>query len=80
MPSPATAPKTCSHKSMHKVSVQQAVPFNLGYTFESDCKCTNPIEQYIQGIDPQDGSITNWTITKIELSLKVLQRFVCLFV
>ena len=64
MPSPATAPKTCSHKSMHKVSVQQAVLFNLVYTFRVRLQVHNPIEQYIQGIDPQDGSNINWTLPK----------------
>ena len=39
----------------------------------------NLIEQYIQGIDPQDGSNLNWTITQINLVLEVLQMLVWLF-
>ena len=63
-----------TRKRMHKVSVQQAVPFNLGYTFRIGLQVHNPIEQYNSGIDPQDGLVNHRTLTYFANILKEFKR------
>ena len=44
-----------TQKRMHKVSVQQAVPFNLWYTYRTRLQVHNPINQYSQVSILRDG-------------------------